>query len=968
MAVKYASINKLVKTISQLPVIALAALALWGTTPTHAADPVITDPLATTIGVFTGGDKGEGLDLDGTFIYAISTGADPDLNIKIRDATFMGQQTGDEVPGATLEAGNRIKNWYNVDYGDTQADDDLEAATSSIRWSQAGAAIPAITLTLENLEPGVQYKFQMTFGEECCNRGFDIFFDDVLILKDFNPGVVHEGISEGTKEALVTHLYTPKTKTIVLKFDGTEASSDYSDHNAILNAVTVEKLGVAVDTDKDGMPDSYETQNGFNPNDASDAAKDFDSDGVSNLDEFKAGTDPKDVTKPTVVSATATGSFNTVIINFSEEVDPATATALANYTFTPSLTVSAATYKKKAVTLTTSAQTSGATKYTVAVKGVKDGSKNEVPAGSSAVFYSYLLTKNGVLKFSYWGGIGGNAVQGLLDDPRYPATPDEIHPVYQINSRDAFPTDSHEKYGATMEGFVTPAESGSYRFFLRSDDNGLLQVSTDDKEANLEQVAEQTACCNGFTEPDSPFTSEPRALVAGRKYFIRVFYKEGGGGDWCEVAWRKEGDTTPAGSLRPIPSKFLSAAVDLPAPPEGAWVTQSPGPNAKGVSPVATVRLAHRDGNTPWTAQNVTMKFDGVAVTPTFTKDGSVLTVDYDPNTLLGSKSVHTISLSYPDAGGNSATTEYSFTVLTYNGSTADKVAGYPALLQGSSVYTADAGGATGKAGDKAIDLTLKGGPVATYDKKFLAAANDATSKDELSVSFWQKNLNTADSSAFTLNSPSAGNSRGFHAHVPWSNQNVYFDTVGCCDGTTQRITADINTFEDYTTGDPRDNLWWTTKWHHWVFTKKGSQKNIYIDGKLFLNGDSTNPLRTDHNAFYMGSGSNGGEMAKAIIDDYAVFGKELTLADAAALKGGTLPSALPAAKGLIAYWDFNATAPPAAPALGAARGAAGKVTLTFEGTLQSSATAGGTYTDVAGASPLTVDATDSRFYRAVRK
>jgi hypothetical protein len=46
------------------------------------------------------------------------------------------------------------------------------------------------------------------------------------------------------------------------------------------------------DADGDGMPDSFETANGFNPNDPSDAAGDADNDGVTNVDEFNAGTDP----------------------------------------------------------------------------------------------------------------------------------------------------------------------------------------------------------------------------------------------------------------------------------------------------------------------------------------------------------------------------------------------------------------------------------------------------------------------------------------------------------------------------------------------------------------------------------------------------------------------------------------------------------------------------------------------------
>jgi len=47
------------------------------------------------------------------------------------------------------------------------------------------------------------------------------------------------------------------------------------------------------DRDKDGMPDEWETLNGFNPKDASDGPRDADGDVYTNLEEYLNGTDPQ---------------------------------------------------------------------------------------------------------------------------------------------------------------------------------------------------------------------------------------------------------------------------------------------------------------------------------------------------------------------------------------------------------------------------------------------------------------------------------------------------------------------------------------------------------------------------------------------------------------------------------------------------------------------------------------------------
>jgi hypothetical protein len=53
-------------------------------------------------------------------------------------------------------------------------------------------------------------------------------------------------------------------------------------------------LSVLADSDGDGLPDDWEIAHGLNPADAADAALDNDEDGVSNLDEYRSGTDPDD--------------------------------------------------------------------------------------------------------------------------------------------------------------------------------------------------------------------------------------------------------------------------------------------------------------------------------------------------------------------------------------------------------------------------------------------------------------------------------------------------------------------------------------------------------------------------------------------------------------------------------------------------------------------------------------------------
>ena len=100
-------------------------------------------------------------------------------------------------------------------------------------------------------------------------------------------------------------------------------------------------------------------------------------------------------------------------------------------------------------------------------------------------------------------------------------------------------------YTRKITGWITAPTTGSYTFYIASDDDSKLFLSSDATAANKEQVA--SVPDGGWNDTITQWAkyssqkSTARTLQAGQRYYIEVQHNEGGGGDFASVAWTGPG-------------------------------------------------------------------------------------------------------------------------------------------------------------------------------------------------------------------------------------------------------------------------------------------------------------------------------------------------------------------------------------------------------------------------------------------
>ena len=188
--------------------------------------------------------------------------------------------------------------------------------------------------------------------------------------------------------------------------------------------------------------------------------------------------------------------------------------------------------------------------------------------------FTSTLPGLGTIVQEKWNNIYSDSLEALKNNWKYPDQPDETKVLSQFDTG----VELDDNYGGRIHGWLYTPLTGDYTFWICTDDQGELWLSTDDDPVSVELIAYVKDSPMSSTGWASPYMwekfasqkSKPIRLTAGDKYYIMAIWKEGIGGDHCQVAW--EGPGIPERTI--IPGCYLSAEPvgTYPQPADGAKI------------------------------------------------------------------------------------------------------------------------------------------------------------------------------------------------------------------------------------------------------------------------------------------------------------------------------------------------------------------------------------------------------------
>jgi hypothetical protein len=156
----------------------------------------------------------------------------------------------------------------------------------------------------------------------------------------------------------------------------------------------------------------------------------------------------------------------------------------------------------------------------------------------------------------------GGAPESLLTDPNYPDSPTfrTFEPLFE------YPPDGTDGVGSNYRnglfGWFLPPQTTNYVFFIASDNQGRLYLSTNEDSANIRLIAQETSQSDPRRWTNSTLSDLPSkrsdqfpgtewpdgntiSLEAGKRYFIEMLHSEGGEGDQVGATFTIAGQPDP---------------------------------------------------------------------------------------------------------------------------------------------------------------------------------------------------------------------------------------------------------------------------------------------------------------------------------------------------------------------------------------------------------------------------------------
>lgn len=141
----------------------------------------------------------------------------------------------------------------------------------------------------------------------------------------------------------------------------------------------------------------------------------------------------------------------------------------------------------------------------------------------------------GFVNREVWNGINGGKVADLTKHPNFAKPPNSTLKMTMLSTSG----DIGDNYGSRVRGYLTAPQNGEYTFWIASDDESELWLSSDDKPGSKKKIA-SVGSFTGVQEwtkmPSQK--SGPIVLQRGQRYYFEVLHKEGAGGDHIAVGWQ----------------------------------------------------------------------------------------------------------------------------------------------------------------------------------------------------------------------------------------------------------------------------------------------------------------------------------------------------------------------------------------------------------------------------------------------